>query len=56
VPAWESSRSNNARAYRLNPAGRYLLIRHGESEKSLVNHEGVTMKSESSGTNRHVTD
>jgi hypothetical protein len=56
VPAWESSRRGNARAYRLNPQWKYLLIRHGESEKSLVNHEGVTMKSESSGTNRHVTE
>ncbi len=30
VPAWESSRSNNARAYVLNPQWRYLLIRHEE--------------------------
>ncbi len=28
VPAWESSRSNNACAYVLNPQWRYLLIRH----------------------------
>ena len=28
VPAWESSRSNNARVYVLNPQRRYLLTRH----------------------------
>ena len=39
VPAWESSRRNNACAYRLNPKWKYLLIRHGKSEKSLISHE-----------------
>ena len=39
VPAWESSRRNNARAYRLSPEWKYLLIRHGEFGKSLISHE-----------------
>ena len=39
VPAWESSRRNNARAYRLSPKWKYLLIKHGEFGKSLINHE-----------------
>lgn len=34
VPAWESSRSNNARAYVLNPQLRHLLIRHKKKLKS----------------------
>jgi hypothetical protein len=34
VPAWESSRSNNARAYVLNPQLRHLLIRHKKNLKS----------------------
>jgi hypothetical protein len=37
--AWESSRSHNARAYRLNPQWKYLVIRHGKSGKSLISHE-----------------
>jgi hypothetical protein len=37
--AWESSRSHNARAYRLNPQWKYLVIRHGKSGESLISHE-----------------
>jgi hypothetical protein len=36
VPAWQSSGSNNACAYRLNPEWKYLLIKRNESQKSVI--------------------
>jgi hypothetical protein len=47
VPAWESSKSTNARAYCLNPEWQYLLIKSRKSNKSSLDHDPVTIQSES---------